>query len=108
MENITIIAAVMLVCVFVTMIVTIIKRGVEAAIKLWGVMGAFVGVGFGAILGYYFTDKSNQAEIQNALRQKEAALSEKTVLMDRIAQLSTQVEFMQGFKDPNIYKQPLD
>lgn len=108
MENTTIIAAVMLVCVFVTMIITILKRGVEAAIKLWAVMGALVGVGFGAIVGYYLTNKSNLAEIQNVLQQKEAALSEKAVLMDRISQLSTQVEFMQGFKDPNIYKQPLD
>ena len=79
MDNTTIIAIVMLVCVFITLIITIIKGGVEAGIRLWGVMGALTGVGFGAIVSYYFTDKSNQQEIQKALLQKQAAITEKAV-----------------------------
>lgn len=70
LDNATIVAVVILVGVFVLMAVTIIKSGIDAAIKLWGIMGALTGVTFGAITSYYFTDKSNQHEIQHANSQK--------------------------------------
>ena len=70
LDNATIVAVVILVGVFLLMAVTIIKSGIDAAIKLWGIMGALTGVTFGAITSYYFTDKSNQQEIQQANSQK--------------------------------------
>lgn len=74
MDNATIVAIVILVGVFALMAITIFKAGIEAAVKLWGVMGALTGVAFGAITSYYFTNKSNQLEIQQAQLQKEAAV----------------------------------
>lgn len=74
MDNATVIAIVILIGVFVLMIVTIIKSGVDAAIKLWGVMGALTGVAFGAITSFYFTNKINRQEIQSAYLQKEKAV----------------------------------
>jgi len=70
LDNATIVAVVILVGVFVLMAVTIIKSGIDAAIKLWGVMGALTGVAFGAITSFYFTDRSYQQEIQQAKSQK--------------------------------------
>lgn len=70
LDNATIVAVVILIGVFALMAVTIIKSGIDAAIKLWGVMGALTGLTFGAITSYYFTDKSNQQEIQHANSQK--------------------------------------
>ena len=60
MSEPTIIAVLILAGVFILMAVTILKSGVEAAIKMWGVMGALTGVAFGAITSYYFTDKAYQ------------------------------------------------
>lgn len=74
MDNTTIVATVILVGVFVLMAITIMKAGIEAAVKLWSVMGALTGVAFGGITSYYFTNKSNQQEIQQAQLQKEAAI----------------------------------
>lgn len=74
MDNATIVAVVILVGVFVLMGITIFAAGIEAAVKLWSVMGALTGVAFGAITSYYFTNKSNQHEIQQAQLQKEAAV----------------------------------
>lgn len=74
MDNATIVAVVILIGVFVLMAITIFKAGIEAAVKLWGVMGALTGVAFGAITSYYFTNKSNQHEIQQVQLQKDAAV----------------------------------
>lgn len=63
MSEATIVALVIMIGVFLTMIVTIIKSGPEAAIKMWGVMGALTGVAFGAITSFYFTTEANQNEI---------------------------------------------
>lgn len=74
MDNPTIVAVVILSGVFVLLAITILKAGVDAAIKLWGVMGALTGVAFGAITSFYFTNKLNQQEIQQANLQKESAV----------------------------------
>jgi len=74
MNDATIIAVIILVGVFVLIAITIVSAGVEAAIKLWGIMGALTGVAFGAITSYYFTNKSNQQEIRQAQDQKQAAV----------------------------------
>lgn len=63
MTDSLIVALVILVGVFLVMIVTIIRAGHEAAIKMWGVMGALTGVAFGAITTYYFTDQVRKHEI---------------------------------------------
>ncbi|MDP3013737.1 MAG: hypothetical protein Q8M92_05800, partial [Candidatus Subteraquimicrobiales bacterium] len=64
MSEATIVALAILVGVFVIMIITILKSGIEAAIKMWGVMGALTGVAFGAITSFYFTNTINQQEIR--------------------------------------------
>lgn len=63
MSDTTIIAAIILGGVFLIMLVTIIKSGVEGAIKMWNLMGALTGVAFGAITSFYFTNQVNQQEI---------------------------------------------
>lgn len=74
MNDATIVALIILVGVFILIGITIVSAGVEAAIKLWGIMGALTGVAFGAITSYYFTNKSNQHEIRQAQDQKQAAV----------------------------------
>lgn len=74
MDNTTVVAVVILVGVFLLMAITIFKAGIEAAVKLWSVMGALTGVAFGSITSYYFTNKSNQAEIRRAQLEKEAVV----------------------------------
>lgn len=73
MDNTTIIAIVIFAGVFVLMVVTIIKDGVQGAIKLWSVMGALTGIAFGSITSYYFTNKSNQQIVQKANASAEMA-----------------------------------
>lgn len=73
MDNTTIVATVILVGVFVLMALAIVKSGIDAAVRLWGVMGALTGVAFGGITSYYFTNQSNQNEIQQAQLQSRAA-----------------------------------
>lgn len=63
MTESTIIALVILVLVFFTMTITILKAGVEAAIRIWSVMGALTGVAFGAITTFYFTDQVRKQEV---------------------------------------------
>ncbi|MNZ86416.1 hypothetical protein D3C78_1052350 [compost metagenome] len=47
------------------MIATIIKGGHEAAIKMWGVMGALTGVAFGSITSFYFTKDKFEEKISS-------------------------------------------
>lgn len=63
MSESLIVAMVILIGVFVVMIVTIVRSGHEAAIQMWGVMGALTGVAFGAITTYYFTDQVHKREV---------------------------------------------
>ena len=72
MSDATIVAIVMLAGVFVVMSITIMKVGVEGAVKLWSVMGALTGVAFGSITSYYFTNKANQQEIRQVKAEKMA------------------------------------
>ena len=45
------------------MCVAILKSGLDAAIRLWSVMGALTGVAFGGITSFYFTNQSHQQQI---------------------------------------------
>ena len=78
MSDATIVAIVILIGVFFIMAITIIKAGIEAAIKMWGVMGALTGVAFGAITSFYFTNQANQnhiAQLKSENASFELALS---------------------------------
>ena len=69
MSDPTLIAIIILGGVFAIMIVTIIKDGSEAAIKMWTVMGALTGVAFGAIISFYFTNEIRRIEVAQLKRQ---------------------------------------
>jgi hypothetical protein len=69
-DNATIVALVILAGVFILMSITILKAGAEAAIKMWGVMGALTGVAFGAITSYYFSTKANEGAISQMEGEK--------------------------------------
>src|SRR5436305_8209409 len=78
MSEATIVALVILIGVFVLMAITIWKAGTDAAIKLWGVMGALTGVAFGAITSYYFTSKISEntvAEVRTENKRLQTALT---------------------------------
>lgn len=82
MTESTIIALAILVLVFFTIAITILKVGVDAAIRLWSVMGALTGVAFGAITTYYFTDqvrKREVAELTTRADSLETALTQATI-----------------------------
>lgn len=72
MSDTTIVALVIIGGVFVMMSITILKAGIDAAIKLWSVMGALTGIAFGSITTFYFADKSHQQEIRQVQGSKEA------------------------------------
>ena len=74
MSESTIVALAILILVFVTIIASIMKGGIEAAIKMWSVMGALTGVAFGAITTYYFTDQIRKTEVA-ALEEKATRLT---------------------------------
>lgn len=63
MSDATIIASIILGGVFLVMIVSILKSGIEGAIRMWNLMGALTGVAFGAITSFYFVNQVNQKEI---------------------------------------------
>lgn len=71
MSDATIVAVVILVGVFVLMSITILRYGVDGAVRLWGIMGALTGVAFGGITSFYFTNKYNQQEIRQAKAEKK-------------------------------------
>lgn len=79
MADTTVIALAILGGVFIILIAALFKQGVDGAIKLWNVMGALTGVGFGSIITYYFADQKHQTEIANLQTQVSAAQS---ALMD--------------------------
>ena len=60
MNDATVIAAILLCGMFLIIIVTILKYGVDAALKLWTGMGAITGVALGSIITFYFTNQTNQ------------------------------------------------
>lgn len=73
MDSTTIVAVIILLGVFILMGITLYIHGIEAAVKLWSVMGTLTGVAFGSITSFYFTNKLNRQEIQQANLQKELA-----------------------------------
>ena len=60
MNDATVIAAIILCGMFLIIIVTILKYGVDAALKLWTGMGAITGVALGSIITFYFTNQTNR------------------------------------------------
>lgn len=73
MTNQTIIALAIFSMVFLLMLTTLLKHGVDAAVKMWGVMGALTGVAFGAITTYFFTNATHQAELKESVARIETA-----------------------------------
>lgn len=63
MSEPTIIALAMLFFVFCLMAIALFKLGIEAAVKMWSVMGALTGVAFGGITTYYFADQTYKEQI---------------------------------------------
>lgn len=107
MSDTTIIALTILLGVFAIMIVTIIKGGFEAAIRMWGVMGALTGMAFGSIISYYFTkDKFEEriASISTKNTQLEVALNNAVnnagKVNNNIADLKAALEGKSGVKYP--------
>lgn len=70
MSDATLVALTILGGVFLLMSITIAKDGVDAAIRMWGVMGALTGVAFGAITSYYFTKDAANEQL-NALNSEK-------------------------------------
>ncbi|WP_372374209.1 hypothetical protein ACDI10_09830 [Vreelandella venusta] len=70
------VAITILIGIFLLMAITVIKSGVEDAIKMWGVMGALTGVAFGAITSYFFTAEIKENEIA-VFRNQHDAVQEK-------------------------------
>lgn len=70
MSDTTIVAVVILGGVFLLMGITVIKGGIEAAVKMWGVMGALTGVAFGSITSYYFTNMVKNQEVAAVSAEK--------------------------------------
>lgn len=73
MTDATIVAIVILAGVFLVLIVTIAREGVEAAIKIWNIMGALTGVAFGAITSFYFTKAVTEQKIAQLEEKNKAA-----------------------------------
>lgn len=81
MSDTTVIAVVILAGVFLLMAITILKGGVEAAVRMWGVMGALTGVAFGSITSYYFTSAVKREQVASIEAEKasiEAKLASAT------------------------------
>ncbi|NJN63822.1 MAG: hypothetical protein HC882_02370 [Acidobacteria bacterium] len=71
MPETLIVALAVILGVVVIMVTTILKNGHEAAIKMWGVMGALTGVAFGGITSYYFTNQARDKEVALAMADSE-------------------------------------
>ena len=63
MSEPTIVALSILGLVSLLMTISLLRFGIDEAIRLWSVMGAVTGVAFGSITTYYFADKNRQAQV---------------------------------------------
>ena len=63
MSEPTIVALSILGLVSLLMTLSLLRFGIDEAIRLWSVMGAVTGVAFGSITTYYFADKNRQAQV---------------------------------------------
>jgi hypothetical protein len=78
MSDTTIIALVIIIGIFFLMFGAIFKGGIDGAVKIWSLLG----VAFGAIISFYFTDKVKNREIAAVTAQAETKLAQ---LNDRVA-----------------------
>jgi hypothetical protein len=99
----TIVALVILGGVFVLMSITILKGGVEAAIRLWTVMGALTGIAFGSITTHFFTNRALKQEIMQANEEKAALGTALTTVSEKaeaakfeLGQLSASIRSVQS------------
>jgi hypothetical protein len=75
MSETTIVALAVAGGVFLVLIITLIKYNVDAAIKMWGVLGVLLA----AITSHYFTDQANKdqvAQLQQSNKKVKLALSQ--------------------------------
>jgi hypothetical protein len=70
----TLVALVMLVGVFLVTIVTLLKSGVDAAIRVWSVMGALTGVAFGSMTTFFFQKQVETQAVAAVTSQAQATL----------------------------------
>ena len=79
MNDATVIAVIILVGMFLVLIVTILKSGVDAALRLWSGMGALTGVALGSIITFYFTNQAFTEErdrTNTEISERVAGISE--------------------------------
>lgn len=102
MSDPTIVAVVMLAGVFLMLSLTIVRYGVSEAAKLWNLMGALTGVGFGAIITYYFADKSHTQEVralESGLQTSQLALHSALQARQEIDTVSSTLSQAGGLND---------
>jgi hypothetical protein len=71
MSESTLIAVIVLVGIFFMLALTIIKYGIDGAIKIWGLLG----VGFGAIISFYFSNQVKNREVAAISAQSQAEVA---------------------------------
>ena len=78
MEDATWVAIAIISGIFGVLIVTVIRYGVDPALKLWSALGTLTGVALGSIVTFYFTDQVKLEEDKKQatqLSEIEAKLS---------------------------------
>ena len=71
MSESTLIAVVVLVGIFLMLALTIIKYGIDGSIKIWSLLG----VGFGAIISFYFSNQFKNSEVAAISAQSRAEVA---------------------------------
>ena len=101
-----IIALVMIGGTFAILITTILRRGIDDALKLWGVLGPLVL----AIVTFYFADKSNTenlARLGNEVSRVEARVIEAQDILARASrepasnEPDAEISFQRSLGDPS-------
>ena len=72
MDNTTLVAIIILVGIFGLMAIVLLKWGVDAALKIWGVLGVVLG----AIVSFYFTDRVKETEVAQVSEKAADELGE--------------------------------
>lgn len=92
MSEAAIIAIVILVGVFILMLMTIMKAGVDAAIKMWNGMGAITGVAFGAITVFFFTTELKEQQIKTLETKVAMAEMARDSAISEVAEVSRELQ----------------
>lgn len=93
------IAVIIIIGIFVLMVVSILKGGIDGAIKMWSLLG----VAFGAIISFYFADKVKQKEIATLHYQAQSEVSQ----ANEIANLAIEkLSYVKNTQD--LYRKNLD